>query len=162
MKRLMLKAMAILMMGTILSACGGKGENRKLKEAATIHAAFMQQYDSTYSALQSEKAKVEELLSTTQPSNDNFKAYESMQRSIDKSLNLLKSWEEAVVGVPGMEHVHVNAPHSHDHAKDEIAANMSDAEILELQKAYQTRLNEVTKEINNLLDTIKMYQTSAK
>jgi hypothetical protein len=61
-----------------------------------------------------------------------------------------------------MPHKHIDAPHSHDAARDDLAANMSDQEILELHQAYEVRLKEVSKEINKLLDTIKMYQASAK
>ncbi len=65
--------------------------------------------------------------------------------------------------VPGMAHDHdSHAPHTHDPAKEAIIKGMSDQEIYDLQVAYKTRLEEVTKEINNLLETIKMYDLSAQ
>jgi len=159
----LLKILMLSVIGASLIACGSRGENRKLQEAAAVHTDFMTKYDSIYRSLEAERIRVNELLETTEPSNSKFPAYQSMQRSIEKGLNLLSSWETNVAPVPGMAHDHEShAPHTHDPAKEAIIKGMSDQEIYDLQVAYKTRLEEVTKEINNLLETIKMYDLSAQ
>ena len=81
-----------------------------------------------------------------------------MLRSIDKSFRALSSWEESVVAVPGYQHKHDGEHHhSHDPMKEEIAASMSDKEILQLQLALRARLGEVSTQIRGLLLTIESY-----
>jgi hypothetical protein len=144
----------------VLTSCGdsGRGQNRTIKQAAAIHEEILTRHDSIYSALEREKKRINEQLSSGTLNADKKSAYESMIRSIDKSFRILGTWEESVVGVPGFEHAHEeHGHHSHDHLKEEIAKGMSDKEILELQQALQGRLEEVSSQINGLLTTIEMY-----
>ncbi len=144
----------------VLTSCGdsGRGQNRTIKQAAAIHEEILTRHDSIYSALEREKKRINEQLSSGTLNTDKKSAYESMIRSIDKSFRILGTWEESVVGVPGFEHAHEeHGHHSHDHLKEEIAKGMSDKEILELQQALQGRLEEVSSQINGLLTTIEMY-----
>ncbi len=143
----------------LLVACGGKSENRKIQEATAVHLAFMDRYDSLYHTLIDEKERIDSNLQGIESGDSRRTAYESMQRSIDKSLSLLNGWESAVVGVPGLkrEHHHHGEEDHHHNNEDEILRSMSDAEILELQKAYSVKLDELTKEITSLLDAIKQY-----
>jgi hypothetical protein len=143
------------------AACGGKSENRKIIEAAAIHTTFMDRYDSLYHILHDEKVRISENLSAVDQSDPRRSAYESMLRSIDRSIGLLEGWEEAVVGVPGLErpHHHHGEGHKHNQDNDALMKSLSDQEILDLQKAYATRLDDVIKEINTLLGAIKIYDT---
>ncbi len=159
----LLKVVLLSVVGVSLIMCGSRGDNRKLQEAAAVHSDFMTKYDSIYRSLEAERVRVNGLLETTSPTDQRFAAYQSMQRSIEKGFNLLSSWESNVAPVPGMAHDHdSHAPHTHDPAKDAIIKGMSDQEIYDLQVAYKTRLDEVIKEIQNLLDTIKMYDQGAQ
>lgn len=151
----------ILSLGlAVMASCGdsGRGQNRTMKEAAVIHEEIMSRHDSIYSALQREKKRVTAELEAGISNQDKRSAYESMIRSIDKSFRALASWEESVVAVPGYEHKHDGEHHhSHDPMKEEIAAGMSDKEILQLQIALKERLEEVSAQINGLLITIETY-----
>ena len=144
----------------IMVSCGesGREQNRTIKQAAAIHEEILERYDSLCGAL---KAEDERIVAELEAGIENAKrksAYESMKRSIDKSFRLLATWEESVVAVPGVEHDHDGEHHhSHDHLKEDIAENMSDKEILELQRALQVRLDEVATGIGGLLHTIEMY-----
>jgi hypothetical protein len=142
------------------ASCGetGRGQNRTIKQASIIHDEILTRHDSIYSALTREKKRIDAALEAGISNEAKRSAYQSMQRSIDKSFKILASWEESVVGVPGFKHDHDGEHHhSHDHMKEEIAASMSDKEILELQVALKERLEEVSKQIRGLLTTIEMY-----
>lgn len=150
--------LVVFVLATNLQSCGSRGENRKIMEAAVIHRDFMQRHDSLFNALTAEKERVTGLLQT-EKNKEKIQAYESMNRSLDRSFRLLSSWEEAVIGVPGVEHDHNG--HNHDHSNDDLIDDMSDKEILELQKAYSMRLDEVNKKIKELLTTIELYSQNA-
>lgn len=142
---------------TATSCDGGRGQNRKLKEAAEIHRNSMARFDSVYTALEQEKAEVEAKIARTAPTDERMGAYRAMIRSIDKSMRLLDTWDKSVLGVPGLpesDSVHG----SHGHQDLDKLSELSDKEILELQKAYSSRLNEVITEVNGLLTTIDMYE----
>lgn len=151
----------ILSLGlTMMVSCSdsGRGQNRTIKQAAAIHEDIMTRHDSIYSALTKVKKRVNAELEAGIPNKDKKSAYQSMLRSIDKSFRILNSWEESVVTVPGYEHKHDGEHnHSHDPLKEEIAAGMSDKEILQLQQALQERLEEIVPQIKGLLTTIEMY-----
>lgn len=152
----------------ILSGCGktGRSQNRSIKEAAKIHEEIMTRHDSIYSALNTEKERITTKIGTVTGNPEREKVYNAMLRSIDKSFRILGTWEESVVGVPGYEHKHEEGEHHHhhhhDHMKEDIVNEMSDKEILEIQKALKTRLDEVAKEIRGLLTTIEMYENNAQ
>ncbi len=152
----------LLAISTTWFACdsAGRGQNRILKEAADIHTETMARYDSIYAALEAEKVDVEAKIARTDSADERMKAYESMIRSIDKSMGLLDGWDEAVIGVPGLKETDTSH-HHHNHQNSEKLSEMSDKEILELQKAYRNRLNEVISQVNGLLTTIKMYENDA-
>lgn len=162
----MTKYPGIFLLTLLLVACGGKKDNRLLKEAAGIHEETMQRYDSMYHALLDKQSEIEARIDGL--SGDKKSANESMLRSIDKGLRILEGWEESVVGVPGYEfdyHQHAHGEgdgHDHHHHdqrdNDQILRGMNDKEVLALQKALKSRLAEVSQEINNLLDTIKLYE----
>ena len=151
----------ILSLGlAVMVSCGdsGRSQNRTIKEAAAIHEEIMTRHDSIYSALTQVKTRVNKELKEGISNKDKKSAYDAMIRSIDKSFRALASWEESVISVPGYEHKHNgDHHHSHDPMKAEIAAGMSDKEILELQIALKERLDEVADQIRGLLITIDMY-----
>ncbi|MGB6038056.1 MAG: hypothetical protein WBG42_17405 [Cryomorphaceae bacterium] len=151
----------ILSLGlAVMASCGesSRGDNRTIKEAAAIHEEIMTRHDSIYSALLKEKKRINAELEAGISRKEKKSAYESMLRSIDKSFRALGSWEESVVAVPGYQHKHDgDHHHSHDPMKEEIAAGMSDKEILELQLALRSRLGEVSTQIRGLLLTIESY-----
>lgn len=151
----------ILSLGlAVMASCGesGRGDNRTIKEAAAIHEEIITRHDSIYSALLKEKKRISAELEAGISRKEKKSAYESMIRSIDKSFRALNSWEESVVPVPGYQHKHDGEHHhSHDPMKEEIAASMSDKEILELQLALRSRLGEVSTQIRGLLLTIESY-----
>lgn len=160
-KKTNMRWIIILSLGlAILGSCGDsdRKENRTIKKAAAIHEEIMTRHDSIYTALTKEKERINAALEAGISNKDKKSAYQSMIRSIDKSYRALSSWEESVVMVPGFEHDHNGAHHhSHDPMKEEIAANMSDKEILELQIALRARLGEVSAQIRGLLLTIESY-----
>ena len=142
----------------LLAACGGRSENRKMVEAAAIHDQVLNKHDSIYSVLQEQEIRVQRKLGKLSANDPDRVAYESMKRSIDRSYNLLESWMDGVADFPGAKHVHnSNSPHKHDPEKDKIMKGMSDQEILDLQKAYKTRLDEVGLKIKELITTMDMY-----
>jgi hypothetical protein len=151
----------ILSLGlAVMASCGesSRKDNRTIKEAAAIHEEIMTRHDSIYSALLEEKKRISAELETGISRKEKKSAYESMLRSIDKSFRALSSWEESVVAVPGYQHKHDGEHHhTHDPLKEEIAAGMSDKEILELQLALKARLGEVSTQIRGLLLTIESY-----
>lgn len=164
-----LKWMTLCMLAFTMVACGGKGQNRKLVEAAEIHKDMMNRYDSLYHSLKDKEKEINARIESLGPEQKS--ANESMLRSIKKSVGILDGWEESVVGVPGYEfdyhdHSHGDGDHDHDHShdhkhtrdNDELLRGMSDQEVLDLQKALNGRLKEVEVEIKNLLETIKMYE----
>ncbi|MCA1761925.1 MAG: hypothetical protein LC664_02850 [Flavobacteriales bacterium] len=133
--------------------------NRQIKQAAEIHKDIMHRHDSLYTMLKEKKNWVTAEMESE--SNEKMiSAYQSMDRSIDRGFKLLGSWESAVVGVPGVPHNH-HEGHTHSHDED-IVDSMSDSELLDLQKAYDDRLDEVEKKIDNLMDTIDKYMANAK
>jgi len=145
---------------TVIASCGdsSRADNRTIKEASQIHEEILTRHDSIFSALTEEKERISAALESGISNKDKKSAYQSMLRSIDKSFRVLATWEESVVAVPGFEHNHDGEHHhSHDHMKEEIAASMSDKEILELQRALQDRLGEVSTQIRGLLLTIESY-----
>lgn len=162
----MTKYLGIFLLTLLMVSCGGKKDNRLLKEAAAIHEETMQRYDSLYHELLDKRAEIEGRIDGLY--GDKKSANESMLRSIDKSLRILDGWEESVVGVPGYEFDYHHHNHGegdghehHHHSKrdnDQILRGMNDREVLALQKALKARLAEVSQEINNLLDTIKLYE----
>jgi len=151
----------ILSLGlAVMASCGesSRKDNRTIKKAAAIHDEIMTRHDSIYSALLKEKKRINAELEAGISREEKKSAYESMLRSIDKSFRALGSWEESVVTVPGYEHKHDGEHHhSHDPMKEEIAAGMSDKEILQLQIALRSRLGEVSAQIRGLLLTIQSY-----
>ncbi len=163
----MVRNLILTLLVLSVSACGGKKENRQLKEAAKVHEEMMERYDSVYHALIDKRKEINERMDQLQ--GEKKSANESMLRSIKKSLDLLQSWEESVIGVPGFEfeyhhhHHHDEDGHDHHHhhhgrENDKLLRGMSDREVLAMQKALRTRLNEVSQEINILLETIKQYE----
>ena len=101
---------------------------------------------------------MERKLDNLSPNDPDRAAYESMKRSLNRSYKLLDSWMDGVADFPGSKHVHdSNSPHKHDPEKERIMEDMSDQEILELQKAYKTRLDEVEMKIKELITTMEMY-----
>lgn len=152
------KILTLLGLVLLFAACGGRSENRKMVEAAAIYEQILIKHDSIYNMLQKHDQRVDNILAKVPESDPDRVAYESMKRSIDRSFNLLESWMDGVAEFPGSEHVHdSNSPHKHDHKKERLMESMSDEEILELQKAYKTRLDEVGLKINELITTIDMY-----
>jgi len=151
----------ILSLGlAVMASCGesSRKDNRTIKKAAAIHDEIITRHDSIYSALLKEKKRINAELEAGISREEKKSAYESMLRSIDKSFRALGSWEESVVTVPGYEHKHDGEHHhSHDPMKEEIAAGMSDKEILQLQIALRSRLGEVSAQIRGLLLTIQSY-----
>ena len=141
-----------------VTACGGRSENRKMVEAAAIHEEILSKHDTIFVELQEQEKKVERKLINLSDNDPDRVAYESMKRSIDRSYKLLSTWMEGVAEFPGTTHVHdSNSPHKHDPAMERTMEGMSDQEILELQKAYKTRLDEVGLKIKELITTIDMY-----
>lgn len=147
-------------------ACDGKAGNRQLREAAAVHEEILATHDSIYHRLADKRDEINARIDGLPP--DKKSANESMLRSIKKSMDILNTWEESLVGVPGYEfehhhhhdHDHGDGHHHHHHGRenDKMLRGMSDKEILELQKALRSRLNEVKAEIDNLMDTIEMYE----
>ncbi len=158
MKLKSLKFASIALLAIIMVACGGRSENRKLKEAAAINNKMMSNHDSIYNVLEEQRVKVNARMESIGENDVNYKAYKSMARSLDRGFKLLSSWESSVVGVPGMEHDHRDgALHSHDHQNEATLKSMSDQEILDLQNAYSNRLDEVSQKIKELITTMEMY-----
>jgi uncharacterized protein len=144
-------------------ACIDRSQNRKLVEAAEIHRDMMAQHDSIYTMLKERENELMQKMKQVGDTDPNYEAYKSMMRSIAKGQRLLKSWREGVVGVPGMEHEHnEDVPHSHDHQNDEKLKSMSDQEILELQEAYSTRLDQLSTKIDELYTTMDMFSQNVK
>ncbi|MFT4772196.1 MAG: transcriptional regulator of heat shock response [Cryomorphaceae bacterium] len=160
-KKVNMRWIIILSLGlVVMASCGDSArvDNRTIKEAATIHEEILTRHDSIYTALTNEKKRISAELEAGISRQKKKSAYESMIRSIDKSFRALSSWEESVVAVPGFEHKHTGEHHhSHDPMKEEIAASMSDKEILALQRALRSRLGEVSTQIRGLLLTIESY-----
>lgn len=158
MKQKIFLVLAFFSIAAVVISCGGRSENRKLVEAAAIHEKILDKHDSIYNALTVQKERVDKKLSQLSDSDPDRPAYESMNRSIERSYKLLNSWMEGVVGVPGVEHKHKEgAPHTHDADKERTMEGLSDQEILELQQAYKTRLDEVGSKIKELITTMDMY-----
>jgi hypothetical protein len=158
--------MVIFVSVIVIASCADRSQNRKIQEAAEVHIRVMERHDTLYAKLEREKGRIEKLLAEERR-EDRVKVYESMLRSIKKGFRLLESWDESVVGVPGMEREHHHHEghshdHSHDHNSDKILSQMSDQEILDLQKAYELKLDEVSNKIHEMLTTIKMYDPNAQ
>lgn len=159
MKKSALSILPFLLVAILVAACGDRSENRQVKQAAEIHKEIMQRHDSIYNSLTTKQKWVTEQLESER-NEKMVSAYRSMDRSLDRGFKLLASWESAVVGVPGVPHKH-HPGHTHSHDED-IVDRMSDKELLDLQKAYKARLDEVEKKVENLLETIDTYMANAK
>lgn len=158
MKQKRFKLLSLLGLVLLITACGGRSENRKMVEAAAIHEQILNKHDSIYNQLEIQEERVEKKLAKLSANDPDRVAYESMKRSIDRSYKLLQSWMDGVADFPGSKHVHdSNAPHKHDPEKERTLKGMSDQEILELQKAYKARLDEVGLKIKELITTMDMY-----
>lgn len=159
MKKSFLKFLPFVLIVIAFAACGDRSDNRQVKQAAEIHREIMQRHDSIYESLNTKQKWVSKQLESEQDKKM-ISAYQSMDRSLDRGFKLLASWESAVVGVPGVPHNH-NPGHTHSHDED-VVDRMSDKELLDLQKAYKERLDEVEKKVENLLETIDTYIANAK
>src|SRR5690554_6989279 len=140
----------IISMAFMSFSCGNRGENRKLVEAASIHDRMIAKHDSIYIMLEEQKRRVDAKLSKLSETDPDRIAYESMNRSIERSYKLLESWREGLAEVP-------NYSRDAENGNDKNAKGMSDQKILDLQKAYNTRLDEVGRKINELITTMEMY-----
>ena len=140
----------ILSMVFLTFSCGSRSENRKLVEAASIHGNMITKHDSIYSMLQDQEKRVESKLSRLSASDPDRVAYESMERSINRSYKLLESWKEGLDDVP-------NYSQDPENRNNTNTKGMSDQKILDLQKAYSTRLDDVSRKINELITTMDMY-----
>lgn len=129
-------------------SCGDRSQNRLIVEASAIHDRMITKHDSLYSMLEKQEKRVDEILTEMPESNPDRVAYESMDRSIQRSYKLLESWREALEDEP--------SPSNYS-GKGENSKKRSDKEILDIQKAYSTRLDEVGVKINELVTTMEMY-----
>ena len=145
----------ILSMVFLTFSCGSRGENRKLVEAASIHDKMITKHDSIYNMLEDQEKRVESKLSRLSASDPDRVAYESMNRSIDRSYKLLESWKEGLAEIP-------NYSQESENGNSKNTKGMSDQKILDLQKAYSTRLDEVGRKINELITTMDMYTKDEK
>lgn len=145
----------ILSMVFVTVSCGNRSENRKLVEAAAIHDKMITKHDSIYSMLQEQEKRVESKLSRLSQNDPDRAAYESMNRSINRSYKLLDSWKEGLAEVP-------NYSQNSENGNNKNSKGMSDQKILDLQKAYSTRLNDVGGKINELITTMDMYTKDEK
>lgn len=145
----------ILSMVFITFSCGDRGENRKLVEAASIHDKMIIKHDSIYSMLEEQEKRVESKLSRLSAKDPDRVAYESMERSINRSYKLLDSWKEGLAEIP-------NYSQDTENQNNTNTKGISDQKILELQKAYSTRLDEVGRKINELITTMDMYTKDEK
>jgi len=144
---------------TVVSCSSDRSKNLQIQKAADIHLKAVAKSDSIMKILVRQKKQVQKSLeSETIPSN--VKSYKAMLKSLNKSITLLNDWNNDVAGVPGLEHEH---DHSHDHNHDEdILDDMSDREILELQKAYSEHLDKIEDKISEVITTIELYSQDAK
>ena len=140
----------ILSMVFMTYSCGSRSDNRKLVEAASIHDKMMAKHDSIYGMLEEQEKRVASKLSRLSAKDPDRVAYESMNRSINRSYNLLDSWKEGLAEVP-------NYSQNSENGDNKNNKGMSDQKILDLQKAYSTRLDEVSRKINELITTMDMY-----
>lgn len=138
----------LLIMLFLSTSCGNRSENKLIVEAASIHEKMIAKHDSLESMLQEQEKRVNAILDKMPASNPDRVAYESMERSINRSYELLNKWKTALDNEPS---------HLSYTGKGENARNRSDKEILDIQKAYSTRLDEVGMKINELLTTVEMY-----
>ena len=141
-----------------LTSCHDRSQDVQIKKAAAIHLKSAAKHDSIKTVVLETRKMVEEKLSKEEIAA-NQQSYKAMIRSLDKSLYLLETWEEDLVGVPGLEHDH--ADHKHDHQNDDILDDMSDSEILELQKAYSDRMDQIEDKITEVIVTIQLYSQNA-
>lgn len=151
------KLFSLLMLSIVITSlysCGGRSKNQKIVEAQKIHATMLTRYDSIYSTLQDQEKRVEKKLNALSPNNPDRAAYLSMQRSIHKSYDLLQNWKQGITDVPGF---------SQDGAKKTQTPGginpdkMSDQEILDLQKAYDEKLDQIGRKVRELMTTMDMY-----
>lgn len=154
MKQNLFRTLAFCSMALLLFACNGRSKNRKIVEAQEIHQTMMAKHDSIYKAIQIQEERVEKKLNSLSPNNPDRAAFQSMDRSIKRSYNLLDSWRENVTDVPGYGSEGARETDSSD---GESTDKLSDQEILDLQKAYKTKLDQIDQKIDELITTMEMY-----
>jgi len=145
----------------LFSCSSDRSEDVQIKKAAEIHLKAVAKSDSIMKILKSQKKHVQNQLKT-ETINANVQSYNAMLKSIDRSMSLLKDWNRDVVGVPGLEHEH-NHEHDHSHNHDDdMLDDLSDREILELQKAYSEHLDKIEDKISEVITTIELYSQDAE
>lgn len=145
----------IFSMVFVTFSCGSRSDNRKLVEAAAIHDKMITKHDSIYNMLEEQEKRVAAKLSRLSAQDPDRVAYESMNRSIHRSYKLLESWKEGLDEVP-------NYSRNPENGNNKNSKGISDQKILDLQKAYNTRLDEVGRKINELITTMDMYTKDEK
>lgn len=156
MKKSIFNILAILALAILVGSCGGRSKNRKLVEAHEIHKAMMMKYDSISEALQIQEQRVTKKLESISQNNPDRAAFQSMERSIKRSYDLLDKWNAGVTDVPGFEPDHKGEDNG-GQTGNANPKDMSDQEILDLQDAYSNKLDQIGQKIGELVTTMDMY-----
>ena len=141
----------------LIISCTDRANDVQIKEAAKIHLKATAKQDSIRDILVKEKMKLEALLET-ESLDTNKQNYKALLSGVNNGIKYLDEWSKDVIGVPGLKH---HEGHSHSH-NEEILENMSDREILELQKAYSNKLDTIGVRISEVITTIELYSQNAK
>ena len=156
MKKNIFSILSFFVVAILLISCGGRSQNRKLVQAQEIHKEMMMKYDSIYNALEVQEKRVTKKLESMKGQDPDRAAFQSMQRSIQRSYNLLKSWNDGVTNVPGFE-PDQSGNDEHPNTSDLNPKELSDQEILDLQNAYSEKLDQISQKIDELITTMDMY-----
>jgi len=161
------KSLVVVLVGMLLivSCSSDRTKNVQIKKAAEIHLKAIAKHDSIMDILVRQKKQVENSLESETMSS-NIQSYKAMLKSLEKSMALLNEWDNNLVGVPGLKDEHEHGHnHSHDHThhhNEDILDDMSDREILELQKAYSEHLDKIEDKISEVITTIELYSQDAE
>lgn len=158
-----LRSIAILFATVLIvvSCSSDRTQDVQIKKAAEIHKRAIAKHDSIMAILEKQKKQVERNLET-ETIDSNIQSYKAMLKSLDKSMQLLHDWDNELIGVPGVEHNHDHG-HDHNHShKDDILDDLSDKEILEIQRAYSEHLDKIEDKISEVITTIELYSQNAE
>ncbi len=115
----------------IIGCSSGSHENKLHEQAITLHNSIMRKADQI-------ERRLDELKNIKSVNQDSIVALTA----------LFNEWEADIVEVPGNDsHDHDQGAHSHSHTP---APNVTDEQMLEIQKELDVRLSVIEKRINSL------------
>ena len=164
--------LAAMSFAVVLSSCGGPSESAAIKEAKEVHEQLVRISGDLHDALMGTMAPIETQIDSAMVAGDTLLAAQlaKLEGQLDRIDVRFHEWSETVVEIPGQacthDHDHDHSGHDHgghDHAGHDhsghdhdhgaqLPEGLSDAEILEIQKALMTALDSLKADFERIAE----------